>query len=233
MHRCEVYSRNAHDGRTLEREIILPNLKGMPKVFSLRSVDGIAIVNTCLRIYISCIAMKGWEKKNATQRRIFIPIRTQYREMHEHGCSWLSKVWRMWLQCICNIHMPQNYDLPKYLPYRKNRKFNVHEINIKRGCMQMTICRMYCKRGSTTEFKYYFLSILIFSIHWKSMVNKSELWKKEKKILWRAKIMTQNEEKTIVFFFQFGLLQFLVRGIYVTFGTDCVKADRWWIVNSM
>lgn len=45
---CEVYSRIAHDGQTLERKILLPNLKSVPKVFSRKSNSTVAIVNTRL-----------------------------------------------------------------------------------------------------------------------------------------------------------------------------------------
>lgn len=53
VHCRKVYSRNVHNEKTLERKILLPNSNGMPKVFSPRSVDVVAIVNTYPRIHVS------------------------------------------------------------------------------------------------------------------------------------------------------------------------------------
>ena len=66
VHCRKVYSRNVYDGKTLERKILLPNLKGVSKVFSPRSVIVVAIVNTCPGIHVSrCDTGKFVKKSNA------------------------------------------------------------------------------------------------------------------------------------------------------------------------
>lgn len=65
------YIRETRNGRTLEREILLPN----PKVFSPKSVGAVAIVNTCFGIRA---ATKDLKK---TRRKETYLFRMWYRQM--------------------------------------------------------------------------------------------------------------------------------------------------------
>lgn len=58
------YIRETRNGRTLEREILLPN----PKVFSPKSVGAVAIVNTCFGIRA---AMKDLKKTRRKETYLF------------------------------------------------------------------------------------------------------------------------------------------------------------------